>query len=100
MSEKKRISNAEPAAPKEPVKTAGYCIYVGPSLRGIIQTRTIIAGSKEEAIKRLDIAMAIKQRPAIKEFIVDGLNYHETMAQINVMGSDLYKKYRGLVINS
>ena len=80
-------------------KSAGYSIYMGPSLKGILQTGTIIPGSVKEALRRPEIVIALNHKPSLKALIVDGADFPKAMAELKTQGSDLYKLYRRIASN-
>ena len=44
-------------------KTAGFCVYLGPSIRGVIQSGTVYRGGKAAVLKEL--APALERHPLI-----------------------------------
>ena len=52
------------AAPE--VNQSGFCIYIGPNIKGLIQTGTIFRGSRENALRTA--AAAIERYPLVKDF--------------------------------
>lgn len=49
---------------------AGFCVYLGPSIRGVIQTGTVYRGDKPEVLDLL--APAIEKYPLIASLVVGG----------------------------
>ena len=87
-------------APKEgkldAPKSAGFSVYIGPSLVGIIQTMTIYPVGKEEALQLPELAYAVEKKPGIADLVVDGLTLPEDRIKVKTPGEELYKKYRAL----
>lgn len=90
MAEKKNVVVEE--VPKK--KSSGTSLYIGPSIKGILQTRTIIPCHVEDIESRPEIAIALKQRPAIKGLIIDGADFFKAKEELEDHGSDLYKLYK------
>lgn len=105
------VMDAEGAAMKEraprpagqavsPVKdagernTSGFYIYIGPNLKGLLQTGTIFRGSREEALKAA--APAIEKHPTVRTLIVSGDTLPELRRKVRTPGNALYASYQKL----
>ena len=82
------------AAQKPVVKTSGFCIYIGPNLKGLLQTGTIFRGTREEAYRKA--AAAIEKYPLVKSLIVTGDRLPKARLEVKTPGTALYAKYKKL----
>ncbi len=62
-------------------ETKKVYVYVGPSIRGVIQTCTIYFGTEDEVLKKL--AFAIEKYPKIKKLLVEGKDVANTRKLIH-----------------
>lgn len=89
MSVKKRIKPVE-----NPVKETPICVYLGPSIRGIIQKGQIFSGTKEEVLASLVPAAA--DYPGIAGLLVTGEELPTARTQVRTAGTLLYTRYQKL----
>ena len=89
---KKATKEKKAAAPK---KEAGFFVYLGPSIRGVIQTATIFTGTREEVEEFL--AGPIERYPRIKRLLVSGDTLPEDRINVKTPGNGLYAAYQKLV---
>lgn len=82
----------KPDAPK----SAGFSVYIGPSLAGIIQTMTIYPAGRDEALELPELTLAVEKRPGVADLVVDGRTLPEDRIKVKTPGEELYKKYRAL----
>lgn len=83
------------AAPE--VNWSGFCIYLGPNIKGLIQTGTIYRGSREQAMEAA--AHAIERYPLVKTLIVSGDALPTARLKIKTPGNALYANYQKLAGN-
>ena len=83
-------------SPKADKPTAGFSVYLGPSLAGVIQTMTIYPAGRDDALKLPELALAVEKKPGIADLVVDGLTLPEDRIKVKTPGEELYKKYRAL----
>ena len=57
-----KTAKKKPAAPKKVADTGGFCVYLGPTMMGVIQRGTIYRGGRKEVLDSL--APVIEQHPA------------------------------------
>lgn len=89
---KKATKEKKAEAPKhEP----GFFVYLGPSIRGVIQTATIFTGTREEVEEFL--AGPIERYPRIKRLLVSGETLPEDRVKVKTPGNGLYAAYVKLV---
>ena len=87
----KKSTKTEKAAPK---KDDGFFVYLGPSIRGVIQTATIFEGSRAEVEEFL--AGPIERYPRIKRLLVPGDTLAEDRIKVKTPGNGLYVAYMKL----
>ena len=72
----------------------GVFIYLGPSIRGIIQKGSIYRGTRESVLSSL--AFAIEKHPQIERLIVADNEIVSAKQKIAVGGNSLSNAYRAL----
>ena len=70
-------------------------IYIGPSIKGVIQKGTIYPGSRQEVIAALD--RAIQKYPRIRNLIVSGDTLAADRISVKTPGTRLSTEYKKLV---
>lgn len=73
----------------------GFCVYLGPSIRGIVQQGTIYEGNLE-TVKR-QLAPAIEKYPRIAALISTGDELAENRVRIKNKGNYLFEEYRKFI---
>ncbi len=48
-----KTAKKKPAAPKKVADTGGFCVYLGPTMMGVIQRGTIYRGGRKEVLDAL-----------------------------------------------
>ncbi len=76
----------------EPIR---YCVYLGPSIRGIVQSGAIFQCSRDDACKQL--APHAERWPIIRNLIIDGEHLAEARIKIKAPGNGLYEQYHKLL---
>lgn len=86
----------EPAAAPAEAKTngSGFYIYIGPNIKGLIQTGTIYRGSRAHALRMA--AAAVKAQPKVKSLIVAGDELPQARLKVRTPGNILYANYHKL----
>lgn len=88
-----------PAAQKNNEKAggppSGFYIYLGPTIRGLIQTTTIYRGDRDHALK--EAQPAIQKYPLIKTLIIAGDYLPVARLKIKTPGNALHANYVKLV---
>lgn len=86
----------EPAAASAAAKKneSGFYIYIGPNIKGLIQTGTIYRGSRTHALRMA--ATAVKSHPKVKSLIVAGDVLPEARLKVKTPGNALYANYQKL----
>ena len=62
-----KTAKKKPAAPKKVADTGGFCVYLGPTMMGVIQRGTIYRGGRKEVLDSL--APVIEQHPLIASLV-------------------------------
>lgn len=73
----------------------GFCTYLGPSIRGVVQYGTIYEGTVESVRKQL--APAIEKYPRIGKLIVSGDDLPTAREKIRTKGNYLFEENRRFV---
>ena len=81
-------------AKKSDGKTAGFCVYLGPSIRGVIQSGTVYRGSKAAVLKEL--APALERFPLIASLVVTGETLPVDRIKVKTAGNLLNVNYKKL----
>ena len=76
------------------VNKSGVYVYIGPNIKGLIQTGSIYRGTREDAYKAA--AAAIEKQPLVKTLIVSGDALPEARLKVKVPGNVLYANYKKL----
>lgn len=85
---------ANQAANKSQPGSAGFCVYIGPTIFGVIQTGTVLRGTMEDAIAA--VAVAVEKHPLVKTLIVSGDTLSADLTKVNTPGNLLYVNYHKL----
>lgn len=75
-------------------KSAGFCVYLGPSIRGVIQSGTVYRGNKSAVLK--EIAPALERYPLIASLIVTGDTLPVDRIKVKTAGNLLNVNYKKL----
>lgn len=79
----------------KPVEESGIYVYVGPSIRGVIQNGSIYRGSREYVTVIL-LGSVIEKFPMIKRLVVKDTEVAEAKEKINHGNNSLSLAYREL----
>lgn len=90
-----------PQAPEEKterrqheVNNSGFYIYIGPTIRGVIQNGAIYRGTRAEAVEKA--ASAIQKYKLVKSLIVSGDALPVARLRLKEPGNAFYVNYRKL----
>lgn len=72
-----------------------YCVYLGPTIRGVVQNATIYPGSVEEVAKQLESQIA--RFPRIKALLIPAETLSVDRVKIKTPGNRLYEEYRRFI---
>lgn len=75
-------------------KTDGFCVYLGPSIRGVIQSGTVYPMAKEQAVIKL--SSAVEKYPLVAQLIVPDDTLAEDRIKVKTDGNLLNVLYKKL----
>ena len=76
---------------KAGAKSAGFCMYIGPSIVGTIQQARILYGDKQDALAQ--ISAAVEKYPLIATLVIPG---DQARIKVKTPGNLLYVNYHKL----
>lgn len=79
---------------KPDAKSAGFSVYIGPTILGVIQSGHVYDVSREDALKAL--APIVKERPLIAALVVDGATLADDRIKVKTPGNLLFVQYKRL----
>ena len=79
-------------------KPVGFCVYIGPTILGLIQSGTIYTGSIEEAKSRA--AEAIGRYPLVEHLIIPGESLAQARADVSAGNTYLGTLYRRIATSA
>lgn len=89
--------NTEKSEDKITASDGDFCVYIGPTIVGVIQKGSIFRGGKDEVLKNnFIVSKAIEKRPSIASLIVSGKTLSEDRIKISTPGNLLYENYMKL----
>lgn len=88
----RKITDAAPPIPEG--SQSGFYMYIGPNIKGLIQTGTIYRGDQAQALERA--AAAIGKHPLVKTLIVSGDALPQARRKVKTPGNALYANYQKL----
>ena len=89
-----KTAKKKPAAPKKVADTGGFCVYLGPTMMGVIQRGTIYRGGRKEVLDSL--APVIEQHPLIASLVVSDETLPADRIKVKTPGNLLYVNYHKL----
>jgi hypothetical protein len=97
MAAKVTTKQAEPETIEaEKPASISASVYIGPSIRGYIQTLTIYPASKEQAPELPELAFALEKYPGIADLVVPVEGLLEARQDMNTSGTALNKALAAL----
>lgn len=92
MATKRKSGSKNNTAPKDdPTNKVGFCVYIGPTVMGVIQNGTVLRGTKQEALASM--APAIAKYPDVAKLIVPGDTLAKDRIKVKTPGNWLYVCY-------
>jgi len=76
----------------KPKAKLGFCAYLGPTIRGVVQNGTIYEGTLESVL--LLLAPQIEKYPRIAKLVISGDDLPEARQKIKTKGNYLYEENR------
>lgn len=74
------------------VSNDGFCVYLGPTITGVIQSGTIYRGEKAKVL--IELEAVINKYPLIKTLIVTDKTLSEDRIKVKTPGNILYVNYK------
>ena len=74
---------------------SGIYVYLGPSIRGVIQNGTIYRGTRRQVLSA--IAIVIEKYPKIERLIVEDSEIVSSKAKIKMGGNALSNAYKAIL---
>ena len=87
------VSKAKAAV--NPSDSCGFCIYIGPTIRGKLNNGAVFQGGKAAVITRL--ADLIEQYPQVKTLVVTDQTFSGDRIKVKKTGNYLHSAYQDLV---
>lgn len=88
-----KAAKKKPAALKKPADSS-FCVYLGPTMMGMIQRGTIYRGGRKEVLDSL--APVIEQHPLIASLVVSDETLPADRIKVKTPGNLLYVNYHKL----
>lgn len=82
------------AKSKAGAKSAGFCMYIGPTIIGTIQQARILPGNKQAALAQ--ISAALEKYPLIASLVIPGDQVSDARVKVKTPGNLLYVNYHKL----
>ena len=100
MSEKKNVTESvtktkNSTSQQNTVSNDGFCVYLGPSITGVIQNGTVYCGTKAKVLTKLETV--IKKYPLVSSLIVPDKTLSEDRIKVKTPGNILYVNYKKLM---
>lgn len=89
-----KAAKKHPAAQKKSAESGGFCVYLGPTMMGVIQRGTIYRGGRREVLDA--IAPVIEQHPLIASLVVSDDTLPADRIKVKTPGNLLYVNYHKL----
>ena len=86
IKKNKKISQQQTA------RSGGFCVYLGPTITGVIQSGTIYRGEKAKVLTELE--PVVKKYPLVETLIVTGETLPEDRIKVKTPGNILYVNYK------
>jgi len=75
-------------------KSAGFCVYIGQTIPGVIQSGHIYNGPRAKVLK--EISGIVEKRPLVASLLVDGLTLAVDRIKVKPPGNLLFVNYKKL----
>ncbi len=94
MARKATEKAEKPMEQAQEKNESGFYCYIGPNLKGLIQTGSIFRGTRKEALDKAEKAIAAN--PLVKTLIVSGDALPSARLKVKEPGNVLYANYHKL----
>jgi len=74
----------------------GFCVYIGPTIVGLIQNGTIYQGSKKELMASPELAPVMQKYPLAADLLISGERLAVSRQLLKQPGNLLHNKYKQL----
>lgn len=91
MSEKKNKKTVQ----AKPVQSNGFCVYIGPSITGVIQNGAVYRGDKASVLRRLE--NVVNKYPLVASLVVTDKTLSEDRIKVKTPGNILFVNYKKLL---
>lgn len=81
---------------KATAESGSFCVYIGPSILGVIQSGAVFRGNKADAVASLPVAA--QDYPLIPSLIVSDKTLPVDRLKVKTPGNLLYENYRKLFV--
>lgn len=92
MSEKK---NKKTSTEQITAENSGFCVYLGPTITGAIQSGTVYSGTREKVLSELKTV--IDKYPLVSSLVVEDKTLSEDRIKVKTPGNILYVNYKKLM---
>lgn len=92
---KTKAATKKTAANQKPAAEVGFCVYIGPSITGVIQSGTIFRGTRKEVLAT--VADVTEKHPLVATLIVTGDTLVQDRIKVKTPGNLLYVNYHKLM---
>lgn len=92
---KSKTADTKSAIPKKPAAEVGFCVYIGPTILGVIQNGMIFRGTKKEVLASLQ--KATEKNPLIATLIVPDDTLPVDRIKVKTPGNLLYVYYQKIL---
>lgn len=75
---------------------AAFCVYIGPSIVGLIQNGTIYQGNRKQVAASPELALVMAKYPLAADLLVDGERLAASRQLVKQPGNLLNNKYKQL----
>lgn len=79
-----------------PAKQEDFCVYLGPSVRGVITRGAVYPGTREEVLARLERAISLY--PGIAGLVVPSTTFPTDRTRVKKEGTLLHNRYRQMAL--
>ena len=97
MANKKNLAVVASDIKAEKAETsAGFCMYIGPTIVGAIQTGTIYQGSKKQVLASPELAFVMQKYPLTADLLISGEKLAASRQLLKQPSNLLHNKYKQL----
>lgn len=91
MSEKKNKKTST----EHTAENGGFCVYLGPTITGVIQSGTVYSGTKESVL--LTLKSVVDKYPLVASLVITDKTLPEDRIKVKTPGNILYVNYKKLM---